>query len=79
MVTASPSSFADCLEFSIQEPYGAARGNYCEILVLISPVQPTLFRPVLLKVGLMAPERATPSFYWVTVTPEYATEDSLSD
>jgi sorbitol-specific phosphotransferase system component IIC len=79
MLTASPHSFTDCLEFYILEPYGAAIGKYWEILILISPIQPTIFRPVFLTVGHMVPERATPSFYWATVTPEYATENSLSD
>ena len=58
MLTTTPTSFADCLEFNLLERYGAAIGEYRESLTLVSPVRPTSVSPVILQVGHMAPERA---------------------
>jgi len=54
-------------------------GEYRESLTLVSPVLPTSFGPVFLKVDHMASERATTSLQGATVNPEFATENSLPE
>jgi hypothetical protein len=62
VLTTSPTSFADCLEFNFLEPYRDVIGKYRECVSLVSPVWAKSVSPVVLKVGHKVPERATPRF-----------------
>jgi len=72
-----PPSCADCLEIWDPQNPGtviAVIGRYRDCFTLISPKQFSSFRAVVLIIGHIVPEMATPSFQLATVTLEWATE-----
>jgi hypothetical protein len=52
VLTTSPLSFADCLEFKLPEHYGSVIGMYRVCLTLISPVRLASLRPVFSKLAI---------------------------